>query len=32
MAARAAVAEASVPIAQGEQSISATVNIVWALE
>jgi uncharacterized protein YggE len=32
MAARAAVAEASVPIAQGEQSISASVNIVWGLE
>jgi uncharacterized protein YggE len=32
MAARAAVAEASVPVAQGEQSISATVNIVWELE
>jgi uncharacterized protein YggE len=30
--ARPPFAEASVPVAQGEQSISATVNIVWGLE
>lgn len=32
MAMEAAVADAPVPIAQGEQVIEATVNIVWALE
>jgi uncharacterized protein YggE len=32
MAMEAAAADAAVPIAQGEQVIEATVNIVWGLE